>query len=325
MKPAISNAQRAASSDASTKFVDPRVTADGQRRAQVPFYRYDTVWLNTGTLCNIECHNCYIYSSPRNDQLVYLSSPEVRRFLDEAQALPDKPGQIGFTGGEPFMNPGILSMLEDALSRDFRVLVLTNAMRPMQRLKSGLRDLNERFPGRLTLRVSLDHFEQKGHETIRGPRTWAPAMAGLSWLAAEGFQVTVAGRKLWDIREADMRAGFADLFRRLEIDIDGDDPAQLVLFPEMHDSTDATEITEGCWAKLGMSPSQVMCASQRMVVKHKGATGPVVVACTLIPYAKGFQMGTTLDEARGTVSLNHPHCSRFCVLGKSSCSAAAAS
>ncbi|MEM9902495.1 MAG: radical SAM protein, partial [Pseudomonadota bacterium] len=34
-----------------------------------------------------------------------------------------------------------------------------------------------------------------------------------------------------------------------------------------------------------------------------------------------FELGETLAEAEGEVSLNHPHCAKFCVLGGASCSA----
>jgi pyruvate-formate lyase-activating enzyme len=304
---------------ATTRFRDPRFTVTGEPRARVPFRGYDTVWFNTGTLCNIECHNCYIYSSPKNDQLVYLSAAEVSRFLDEAETFSDKPSQIGFTGGEPFMNPAFLEMLDDSLSRGFHVLVLTNAMRPMQRFREKLGALNQRFGGKLSLRVSLDHHEREGHETVRGPRTWQPAITGLSWLAEEGFDVSVAGRRLWNIPEAQMREGYARLLAEIAPDIDASDSSQLVLFPEMHDDDEVTEISEGCWTKLGMSPQSVMCASSRMVIKRKESDAPTVVACTLIPYSKAFEMGSTLEAARSTVTLNHHHCSRFCVLGKASC------
>jgi hypothetical protein len=58
-----------------------------------------------------------------------------------------------------------------------------------------------------------------------------------------------------------------------------------------------------------------------MVVKRKGADSPVVVPCTLLPYDQRFELGTTIAEATRPVSLNHPHCARFCVLGGGSCSA----
>ena len=113
------------------KFVDPALTAKGEPRASVPLVRLDTLWLNTGTLCNLACATCYIESSPTNDALVYLRAPDAVRYLEEAAGMGTR--EIGFTGGEPFMNPDILAMLEDSLARGFEVLVLTNAMRPMRR------------------------------------------------------------------------------------------------------------------------------------------------------------------------------------------------
>jgi len=60
-----------------------RVTADGQPRATVELEGLETLWLNTGSLCNIDCRNCYIESSPKNDRLAYLSRIEARGYLEE--------------------------------------------------------------------------------------------------------------------------------------------------------------------------------------------------------------------------------------------------
>ena len=306
----------------SPKFRDPAVTAKGDRRASVRLAALRTLWFNTGTLCNITCENCYIESSPRNDRLAYLSRAEVRAFLNEALSQDPPPDEIGFTGGEPFMNRAIIGMLEDTLQAGFRALVLTNAMRPMQRLKDPLTDLNERFPGRLTLRVSLDHYEPARHEQLRGKRSWAPTIAGLRWLVQAGLGVAIAGRTIWNESPDEMRARYQRLFDDLKLPIDAADPARLVLFPEMLPDDNVPEITEQCWGILGKSPDTVMCASSRMVVKHKGTDRPSVVACTLLPYDAAFNLGTTLAEAtQNPVPLNHRFCAQFCVLGGASCSA----
>lgn len=304
------------------KFGDPFVTARGERRAHAPFVRLETLWFNTGTLCNLGCRDCYIESSPKNDRLVYLTRGEARSFLEEAAKIAEGPLEIGYTGGEPFMNLDLLGMIEDSLVAGHRVLVLTNAMKPMQHSKRALLELNERFPGRLRCRVSLDHYRAEGHEKIRGPKSWGPAVDGLLWLAANNFDVAVAARMASNENEAETRAGFRDLFDEIGLDIDPCDSARLVLFPEMAADDDAPEISEGCWTVLGISPDQMMCASSRMVLKRKGADRPVVVSCTLLPYAHAFEMGSTLAEAIRPVSLNHVHCSRFCVLGGATCGSA---
>jgi len=302
------------------KFHDPRTTARGEPRATVALRQLETLWFNTGTLCNITCANCYIESSPRNDRLAYLTLDDVRPYLEEIARERLGTREIGFTGGEPFMNPHLFAMLEECLSRGFRTIVLTNAMKPMWRHKAKLEDLRGRHGDNLVIRVSLDHFTAERHEDERGPGTFAPTRDGLVWLARQKFNIAVAGRTMWGEDEAAERAGYARLFAEHAIPVDAHDPAALVLFPEMDADVDVPELTEGCWGILGKSPDQVMCASSRMVVRRKGAERPAVLSCTLLPYDPAFEMGATLAEAAGAVPLNHPHCAKFCVLGGASCS-----
>src|SRR6266851_2779302 len=305
------------------KFRDPFVTAKGEERAWVSLKRLRTLWFNTGTLCNLTCRNCYIESSPKNDRLAYLSAAEVAAYLDEIERDGRGTEEIGFTGGEPFMNPEFPAMLEDALRRAFQVLVLTNAMRPMIKLQDQLLSLHARFPRQLVIRVSIDHYGQAWHEFERGRRSWVPALAGLVWLCRNGFAVRVAGRRFSGEPDAALRAGYDRLFREHELAINAFDPEQLVLFPEVDATRDVPEITIACWDILGVSPDAMMCASSRMVIKRKGVPHPSVVACTLLPYDPQFELGRSLREASCAVPLNHPHCARFCVLGGGSCSAAA--
>ncbi len=313
----------------SEKFQDPDHTAKGEPRAYVGLDHLETLWINTGTLCNIECVNCYIESSPSNDRLVYLTAREVSAFLDEAEVA--KTREIGITGGEPFMNPDILEMLDDALGRGFEVLVLSNAMQPMQRprIKKGLLELLEKYGTQLTIRVSLDHFTQALHETERGAQTWDKAIEGLDWLAQNKFRIAIAGRTCWNENDESSRAGYAGLIADRGWPIEASDHQELVLLPEMDGSHDVPEITTACWGILSISPSDMMCAKSRMVVKRKGADAPVVLPCTLLPYDEAFEMGQTLDAASksdggmfkdGAVKLCHSNCAKFCVLGGGSCS-----
>jgi len=306
---------------APAKFRDPERTAGGEPRAKVALDRLRTLWLNTGTLCNLTCANCYIESSPRNDRLVYLTAAEVRAYLEEIEREGLGTEEIGITGGEPFMNPDLVEILGDCLARGYRVLLLTNAMKPMMKRAEAFAALRPLAGDRLVVRVSLDHYGPAVHEAERGPRTWAPALAGLRWLVEQGFRVDVAGRFLSGESEAQLRAGFARLFAEQGLPLDARDPARLVLFPEMDETAEVPEITEACWGILGKSPAEVMCASSRMVVKRKGAAAPVVMPCTLLPYDARFELGASLAEGAGPVPLNHPHCARFCVLGGASCSA----
>jgi len=313
------------------KFADPDRTAKGECRARVALDTLRTLWINTGSLCNIECRNCYIESSPENDRLAYLTRSEVAAYLDEIASDGWPVREIGFTGGEPFMNPDIIEMFGDALGRGFSVLVLTNAMQPMlrPRIRDGLSALGASSGDRLVLRVSLDHHTRELHDIERGEGSFAKTVEGIDWLAREGFALALAGRTCWGENEDDARKGYAALIAFRGWGVDAYDRTSLVLFPEMDLNADVPEITEDCWGILHKSPSDVMCASSRMVVKRKGAARPVVLPCTLLPYDSAFEMGATLADAasaeggmfeQGAVKLCHPHCAKFCVLGGGSCS-----
>jgi sulfatase maturation enzyme AslB (radical SAM superfamily) len=311
------------------KFSNPDWTAKGEARAVVALDRLKSLWINTGTLCNITCRNCYIESSPSNDRLEYISSGEAIPFLDEAQKL--GASEIGFTGGEPFLNPDFLEMLHGALERNFNVLVLTNAMLPMQRpqIKARLLELRAAFGSRLVLRVSLDHHTQTLHEVERGTGTWQKTIDGLDWLSENNFNIAIAGRTCWNETEAESRDGYRRLISERGWAVDASDSKSLMLLPEMDAGYDGPEITTRCWSILKKSPSEMMCAWSRMVVKRKGSGAPVVLPCTLLPYEPQFEMGSTLRDAanvdggmfdHGAVKLCHKNCAKFCVLGGGSCS-----
>ena len=143
----------------------------------------------------------------------------------------------------------------------------------------------------------------------------------MEWLRDNGFRMAVAGRSIFEEDETTSRAGYAEFFAKNNFNIDAQNPGMTVLFPEMDEKVEVPEITTACWGILDKSPDAVMCASSRMVVKRKGADHPAVLACTLLPYAPEFELGTTLQQAEAPVALNHPHCAKFCVLGGASCSA----
>jgi hypothetical protein len=293
------------------KFADPALTAKGEPRASVALKRLETLWFNTGTLCNLACASCYIESSPANDSLAYLGLADVAGFLDEIARDGVPVTEIGLTGGEPFMNKDTPAIIARCLAAGFRVLVLTNAMRPMRRFEAAVAALPR---DGLTFRISLDHHTQAVHDAERSAGSFAIALDGIGWLAAQGFAIAIAGRQLAGETQAQAQAGYAALFAGLGLSM-----PPLVLFPAMDATVDVPEITTACWGILDVDPDLIMCASQRMVVRRRGAATPVVLACTLLAYDARFELGSTLAQAARPVPLNHPHCARFCVLGGASC------
>ena len=299
------------------RFSNKYNTADGSNRAFVNFGGLNTLWFNTGTLCNLACKGCYIESSPLNDRLLYIDLKDVEYYINEIKMNNWSCKTIGFTGGEPFMNKAIIEIIELCLEKDFEVLVLTNAMQPMQNKIDALKNLSKYR--NLKLRISLDHFSKYQHEKIRGEKTWDKALLGIKLLINNNFKFNIASRTL-NQNEDIIRNGFNKLFKLHDIKINAYDAKDLILFPEMTTKSETPEITTECWNILGVDPINMMCSDSRMIVKRKEDKLTHVVACTLIPYENNFSYGNKLKNSFKKVYLNHSHCSKFCVLGGASCS-----
>ncbi len=299
------------------KFNNLTLTADGKARAFIEAKNLKTLWFNTGTLCNLTCKNCYIESSPTNDRLSYLNFDEYLKFMIEAKEEGLNLLEIGFTGGEPFLNKDFTKMLNHSVQQDVEVLVLTNAMKPMLNKRSEILNLNK---DKLTFRISIDHVDEKKHEKIRGQNSYKPMIEGVKWLRDNNFKMSLATRLMWGESEEQIRKKFKEFIIKYELPINASSTKDLVTFTEMDVKQDTPEITTECWSILNKKPESVMCSSSRMIVKKKGKEKPSVIACTLLPYDEAFDLGPTLKESMQRIYLNHPHCSKFCVLGGSSCS-----
>src|SRR5579859_7640781 len=82
---------------------------DEARAPTVPLAALDTVWFQlTGTLCNIACRHCFITCGPREDRVPMMATPDVLRFVDEAEALGAR--ELYFTGGEPMLHPDFFAL-----------------------------------------------------------------------------------------------------------------------------------------------------------------------------------------------------------------------
>jgi sulfatase maturation enzyme AslB (radical SAM superfamily) len=304
----------------SKKFDDPHITLDGTPRAKVTLQSLKTLWINTGTQCNLSCENCYIESNPKNDRLSYFSPDDLHSLLTEIQTQQLPTEEIAFTGGEPFLNPHIIKLLELCLTQGFKVLVLTNAYRVIERHKSSLLLLQQKYPNQLLIRVSLDHYTLAVHEKERGDGTFLSTLETMKWFSDHHFQLAVAGRSLTQESKEVENAGYRELFSLHQINVDINSPKHFTIFPEMDEKKPVPEITEKCFSLLKLDPHSLMCASSRMVVKRKGESTIKVLACTLLAYDPQFELGTSLKNAKQTVFLNHPHCAKFCVLGGATCS-----
>ncbi len=134
--------------------------------------------------CNASCRYCYYLN---NDGVTYADLP-TERWLDffrelEAGAVMN----VCLLGGEPLLREDFFTLVDGIVAARLRFSVLTNGSR-----------LTPAVAGRLKatrrcdeVQVSLDGSRAAVHESLRGPGTFAPALAAIRALQSTGVPVTV--------------------------------------------------------------------------------------------------------------------------------------
>ena len=165
------------------------------------------LWVYTNFHCNIACDYCVVASSPQARKRE-LPAWRFRALVDEA--LREGFQELYITGGEPFVHPQIVEMIEYACER-LTTVVLTNAMLFTGRRRTELARLAG-LPA-LTLQSSIDGACAETHDRWRGAGSWARAMAGLRYAAGLGLSLRVAMTQTPENRSevAELRGALAEL------------------------------------------------------------------------------------------------------------------
>lgn len=273
----------------------------------------DELWFHLGTNCNLSCEGCLEGAGPNIHRVEAITLDEAKYFIDEALSLGVK--RISFTGGEPFINPELIPILQYTLER-VPVMVLTNGTLPMQKKIEELVKLKE-LPYELTFRVSLDHSSGEAHDAIRGKGMFDFALRGIKLLEGNGFHVSIARH---NEPNEDSSAVIAEYKKVLEErGIDGE--KHFVAFPDFLTPGAHPEgiprITEQCLSVYG-EKTGFMCENSRMIVKKGGVAS--VYACTLVDDDSTYNLGKTIQESLDTkVHLTHHRCFS-CYKSGASCS-----
>jgi pyruvate-formate lyase-activating enzyme/predicted phosphodiesterase len=144
------------------------------------------LWVYSNFHCNLACGYCVVASSPAARRRE-LSAERFAALVDEAVAEGFE--ELYLTGGEPFVHPRIVEMIEYACER-MTTVVLTNAMLFTGRRRSELARLAGR--ANLTLQSSIDGARAETHDHWRGAGSWVKAMDGLRYAADLGLPLRVA-------------------------------------------------------------------------------------------------------------------------------------
>jgi MoaA/NifB/PqqE/SkfB family radical SAM enzyme len=263
----------------------------------------DTLWFQVaGTLCNLACTHCFVSSSPTNRTHEFLSLAEIRPFLEEAVQLGVK--ELYFTGGEPFLNPDMESILEEAL-RVAPATVLTNGLLLNPERCHRLSRLADQTDYSLDFRVSLDGFSPEANDPIRGEGTFERILAGVSNLVAAGLNPVITVTEVYEENGSESgKERFFEILRGL-----GVTKPRLKILPVFQIGAEAERTgAYESWQRLRESDaldeewSHLQCSSCRMV------TDQGVWVCPILVNEPQGKMGQTLSDTLEPFRLEHPAC-----------------
>ena len=264
----------------------------------------DALWFQvTGTLCNLRCAHCFISCAPDNESFGSLSYEEVERRLEESVSLGVR--EYYFTGGEPFLHPRIVDILELSLSYG-PTTVLTNGTLLKARNVEPLAAAAAASRWSLEFRLSIDGFDVETHDALRGDGTFERAMAGLEVLLANGFLPIVTVVQTGDSgTEPEVYARFVAMLRAR-----GCDQPRLKTMPALRIGAEAERaggyrdderVTAGMLTAYDLD--QLVCAHAR-VVTDRG-----IWVCPILLDAPDGNLGNDLSAAaRAPFALRHAAC-----------------
>lgn len=277
--------------------------AADQSYPHVPSNSLDTLWFQVaGTLCNLQCTHCFISCSPSNHSHGMLTLADVRRRL--AEAIPLGVREYYFTGGEPFLNPEMLPILEETL-RQGPATVLTNGLLLTPERCRRLRELAAASDYSLDIRVSIDGYDAATNDPVRGAGTFDRILSGIRNLAAAGLNPVVTVTEACpDAATSAGRSRFLDWMRSIGLSKPRLKVLSLFRIGAEEQRLRAYEPWETLRGRAltAEETERLMCASSRMI------TSKGVYVCPILVEEPAARMGEALADTLRPFELRYSAC-----------------
>jgi len=290
--------------NSSNQAVRPRPVKNNEAQIpEVPLIRLETLWMQVGgTLCNLQCTHCFISCGPQNHTHEMMTLEQVRKTLEESKELGVRDYYI--TGGEVFINPEIFEILEAIVSCG-PLDVLTNGTLITKEKSERLKKIQDRSDHPLRFRVSMESFEERENDKIRGKDSYRRAVEGIRNLSESGFSPILTITRNWDEQDdAVMEGRFLSFLKQNNVQ-----KPRIKILPgfllgrlaeNIRQYQDDEHVTAACFESYDMANLQ--CSSSRM------ATGKGVYVCPILVEHDSARMGDILKDTLRPFPLAHSAC-----------------
>ena len=261
-----------------------------------PLLHLDTLWIQVaGTRCNLTCSHCFVSCGPGADRMASMSRAEVRERIAEARPLGVR--EYYLTGGEPFLHPELLEILEDTLAVGPCTVLTNGTLFTAERVRR-LAALSAATRYTLELRVSLDGERAVDHDAFRGPGSFERTLDGLRRCAAAGLlPIVTVTRHV----ESDDPLAFAERVAAM-LRAAGVPRPRLKVLPLFRLGRAAAGPGATLAGLADFDPERLQCSGCRAV------SSAGVHVCPLLVDEPGGRLGARLEESLGPFALAHAAC-----------------
>ncbi|MCP3980240.1 MAG: radical SAM protein [bacterium] len=263
----------------------------------------DTLWFQVGgTLCNLACTHCLVSASPTNRTHEMMTLEAISPYLEEALELGVR--EYYFTGGEPFLNPQMIEILERTLAQG-PATVLTNGLLLDAGRCERLRRIADAADYSLDIRLSLDGYDAETNDPIRGAGSFRLILRGIRNLVRAGVNPVITVTEACpEAAEDSGKQRFFDLLRELGLT----KPRLKVLAVFSIGAEASRSGSYADWQRLEHDRGadagwdHLQCSNGRMVTSHGTWVCPILVN------EPAARMGEAVSDGLGDFELSHPAC-----------------
>lgn len=157
--------------------------AEGSSNEEYSYQKPFILELEITRRCNLQCIHCYALAT---DELLpdELTFAQIQQVLHDGAAIGIR--ELSLTGGEVFLHPEFLAIVDAGLSLGYALRFVTNATLLTDELLVELC----RRPIKL-ITVSLDGVSSEAHERIRGAGSHAAVLSNIVRLKEAGFCLSI--------------------------------------------------------------------------------------------------------------------------------------
>lgn len=246
----------------------------------------------TAKNCNLKCTHCFVKRNPYKQEKDFIHLDKIKQALISSKN--EKLKCIYLTGGEPMLHPDFNTILRLCLKFS-DTTVMTNGTLINDKKARFLRRIDDESNFETVYRISLDHYDEKKNDMIRGRGSYRKALFAIQSLYKYEFNPIVSVVNYYNEPKEELFKGFFEVMKKINFEFE---EINLKIIPYFNPETPANNQIEG----EKINPENLDCFNSR-ILSSKG-----VFSCPILCNDFRARSGANLEGFSRKVYLDTEKC-----------------